>query len=273
MFGSLGFSLYLCSIKNKQVMEKKYILTEETKEWNGHILHRIEASKDFGSVEQGDRGGWVESENNLSHDGYCWVSCEAVVCGNSVVSDDALVCGNACVSGSSYVYGNSRVYGCAVISGNIVVRGSARVSGNARVSGDALVADNAEVYGDANVSDGAEVLGYAVVCGNAKVSGDAKVYGNAQVGGDAQVRGYAEVCGDAELCGDAVIKDDSDYLVFKNVWSSGRYFTWTKSNDKWKVGCFHGTGKELIEKAYEDGYEKGKFYQKYVEIVEMLKKC
>ena len=38
-----------------------------------------------------------------------------------------------------------------------------------------------------------------------------------------------------------------EYITVKNWWSSGRYSTWTKSNNMWKVGCFHGTGKELIE--------------------------
>lgn len=49
-------------------MEKKYILTEETKEVGGHILHKIQAVRDFGDVQKGDLGGWVESEENLSHD-------------------------------------------------------------------------------------------------------------------------------------------------------------------------------------------------------------
>lgn len=43
-------------------MEKKYILTEKTKEYNGHTLHRIQAIKDFGDVKKGDLGGWIESE-------------------------------------------------------------------------------------------------------------------------------------------------------------------------------------------------------------------
>ena len=54
-------------------MEKKYILTEETKEVGGRILHRIQAVRDFDAVQKGDLGGWVESEENLSHDGNCWV--------------------------------------------------------------------------------------------------------------------------------------------------------------------------------------------------------
>ena len=76
----------------------------------------------------------------------------------------------------------------------------------------------------------------------------------------------------ANICEEAIIKSDEDYIVFKNFWSSGRYFTYTKSNKKWKVGCFHGTGKELIQKAYKDSEVSGKNYERFVKFVENLEK-
>ena len=100
--------------------------------------------------------------------------------------------------------------------------------------------------------------------GNAWVSGDAKVYGDAKVSGNAEVSGNAWVSGDAKVSGDA------DYIVFKNNWSSRRYFTYTKSNKKWKVGCFCGNSEELIKKAYKDSKKSGDFYKAYVEFVEKL---
>lgn len=63
---------------------------------------------------------------------------------------------------------------------------------------------------------------------------------------------------------------DADYIVFKNWWSSGRYFTWTRSNNMWRVGCFYGTGKELIEKAYKDSAKSGREYERIVEYVEEI---
>ena len=106
--------------------------------------------------------------------------------------------------------------------------------------------DNAWIYGDAMVFDNAEVYG------NAEVFDNAKVYGNAEVKGDAKVH-------------DAV-----DYIVFKNFWSSGRYFTWTSSNNKWSVGCFYGTGEELIKKAYADSEKSGREYERVVRYVESI---
>lgn len=138
---------------------KKYKLTKETREVGGCVLHRIKALRDFGNVKKGNLGGWVESEDNLSHDGNCWIC------------DDAIV------------------------------------------------------------------RNYAEVCGD------------------------VIVCGAVEILGDAVIKNMSDYIVFKNWRSNGQYLTWTRSNNMWAVGCFYGTGEELIKIAYADNEEKGREYE------------
>ena len=156
--------------------------------------------------------------------------------------------------------------------GDAWVCGDALVYGAAKVYGDALVYGAAKVYGDAWVCGAAKVYGDAWVYGNAWVYGDAEVYGAAKVYGDAEVYGNAWVYGNAEVCGDAEIKSSRDYIVFKNWWTSGRYFTWTRSNDKWSVGCFYVTGEELIAKAYQDSKISGKEYERIVKYVEEIKK-
>ena len=40
----------------------------------------------------------------------------------------------------------------------------------------------------------------------------------------------------------------------------------------WRVGCFYGTGQELIEKAYKDSEQSGKCYEAYVNLVLELEK-
>lgn len=167
-------------------MENKYKLTEETINVHDRTLYRIEALKDFGDIKKGDKGGFIESEENLSQWDDCWIY------------------------------------------------------------------DNAMVFGDA------EVYGYA------------KVYDTAKVYDDAQVYGDAAVCGETRICDDAKVESNSDYILFKNWWSSGRYFTWTRSNNMWKVGCFYGTGKELIEKAYKDSELSGREYKRVVNYVESI---
>ena len=233
-------------------MAKKYKLTEESIIYFGKTLYRIEALKDFANVKKGDKGGYVQSDENLSQEGNCWIS------DNAIVYDYALVSGNAKVSGYTLVYDNAQVCDKAIVAYNAKVFDNAQVCGNAQVSGSTKIYGNAEVFGNAYV------CGDAVVCGDAKVFGNAVVYDNAGVFGDALVYGNVEISGSAE------IKNNSDYIVFKNWWSSGRYFTWTRSNNMWKVGCFYGTGEELIAKAYKDSEISGREYKRVVGYVETI---
>ena len=99
---------------------KKYKLTKETKENLGIKFYRIEAVRDFGDVEKGEKGGWIEREGNLSHNGNAWVHGDARVYGNARVFDNARVFGNARVSGNAWVHGDARV------SGNVWVHGKLR---------------------------------------------------------------------------------------------------------------------------------------------------
>jgi hypothetical protein len=72
-------------------MDKKYRLTNETKEWYGKTLFRIEATASFGSVDKGDKGGFIEKEENLNQEGDAWVSGDALVYGDAWVYGDAQV--------------------------------------------------------------------------------------------------------------------------------------------------------------------------------------
>ena len=276
---SLVISNILCtfaSIKTYKRMEKKYELTDKVILQGNHVLHRIKALRDFGHVKTGDLGGWIEKEDNLSHEGDCWVDYKAKVYGNARVDDNAQVYGNARVYGNAWVYGqaevcdNAQVYGNAEVYGKANVIGNAEVCDNAQVYGNADVCDNAQVYGNADVCDNAQVYGNAEVCDNAQVYGNAEVYGNAWVYDNPRVYDNAQVYGNAEIGKDAEIKEMGDYMVFQNTWSSGRWFTWTRSNHLWKVGCFCGTGEELIKKAYKDRELSGKCYEAIVKVVETI---
>ena len=112
---------------------KKFELTSEfITNIFGTKLFRIRALVEFGDVEAGELGGYVEKEENLDHNGDAWVY------------------------GDAQVYGNARVYGDTQVYGNAEVSGDAQVYGDARVSGDARVYGDAEVYGDAWVCGDAD---------------------------------------------------------------------------------------------------------------------
>ena len=216
--------------------EMKYELIPSDREG----FYRVKALRDFNDVKKGDIGGYVEGEKNLSQLGDCWIYDNAKIYNNAVIRDNARVCDNARIWGDSKILNYGQVYGNVEVCGDAVVCNCANVYHNARVFGNAIIRDNAVVRGDARIFD------YVIVCDNADVRG--------------------EVC----ICGDAIISSDKDYIVFKNWWSSGRYFTWTRSNNMWKVGCFYGSGEELIAKAYKDSEESGREYEHIVKYVERI---
>ena len=92
---------------------KKFELTNEFVTFLGKKLFRIKALISFGNVKEGELGGYVEKEENLSNDGNAWVYGDARVYGNAEVSGDARVYGNARVFGDAEVSGNARVFGNA----------------------------------------------------------------------------------------------------------------------------------------------------------------
>ena len=97
-------------------MNKYEMLYDDTIEIGSHTLYRIRALKNFGTVKAGDIGGYIEKEENLSHEGTCWVYDNARVCENARVCGDARVCDNAYVCDNACVYGNARVCGDAKIN-------------------------------------------------------------------------------------------------------------------------------------------------------------
>lgn len=73
---------------------KKYEMTKENIEFVGRTLYRIKALRDFGDVKKGELGGYLENEDNLSHEGDCWVYGSAWVYDNVEVFGDARVYGD-----------------------------------------------------------------------------------------------------------------------------------------------------------------------------------
>ena len=86
-------------------------------------VYRIQADRSFGNVKAGDLGGYVGSENNLSHDGSCWIYDEAKAFGR------ARVLGNAAVTGISKIYDEARICENAVVN-NVSICEYAVVLGN-----------------------------------------------------------------------------------------------------------------------------------------------
>lgn len=77
-------------------MEKKFELTDNfVINALGIKLFQIKCTKAFKNANEGDLGGYVEKEENLSQSGDAWVYGDAWVSGNARVSGDAWVSGDA----------------------------------------------------------------------------------------------------------------------------------------------------------------------------------
>ena len=129
----------------------KYVLTDQTFKINDVTLHRIQAVRTFETIDgktvkNGDLGGWIQSEANLSQKGKCWVDDEAAVYGKAKIYDDALAYGDVIVKD------NTEVYDRAVLADYVIIKDDVKVYGDAKVYGTAEVCGNARVYGNAEVN-------------------------------------------------------------------------------------------------------------------------
>jgi len=98
---------------------KHFKLTENKKEVSGITLFQIELTIDCKWGKVGNKGGWIEKEENLQEN--AWVYGDAQVSGNAWVYGDARVYGDAWVYGDAQVYGNAQVYGDARVSGKVKI--------------------------------------------------------------------------------------------------------------------------------------------------------
>lgn len=148
-------------MKETGVEGKKYILTKETKLLQDQTkVYRIQAVMDFKDVKQGDLGGFVESEENLSQKGSCWVYGDAIACQEAKISQEATLA-NRCQA-----------------------RGKALIFGNAKLLGNVLVDREGQVYGTAYLNGLIVVTDYVWVCGDARIEGARRLEGRTIIDGD-----------------------------------------------------------------------------------------
>ena len=78
-------------------MEKKYILTDNSIINDlGIKMFQIKCTKAFGLIKEGELGGFIEKEANLSQDGNAWVYGDARVYGDADIDSNDKHCGFDC---------------------------------------------------------------------------------------------------------------------------------------------------------------------------------
>ena len=219
--------------------DKKYeILKDQAITTNGSTIYRIKALKNFGDVKAGDMGGFIESEENLSHEGPCWIYGDAMVYHNAKVKDNAIV--------RDYVH----------------VFNNARVMENAIVEGHARVADDSVVFGNARIKDNSNIFGRGMVHGFAIVQDNTTVFEQARVCGETIVKDYAQASGHimvtrGEISNSVVlfgigeinfdVAEKDDWTFYRNPCVDAGFITASTKVDVWNYRFFSGTAEEFID--------------------------
>lgn len=228
---------------------KKFALTGETKIYNGVTLYRIKALKDIKKYEvvAGDLGGFVQYSSNLSQEDGSWITKDSIVMGSTILRYDSLVRGT--VLADVEVFGRVTVFDSDV--SDSVLRGCNQVI-------------------DSNIScaifkKGVSAFGVTVE-GKYNPTKETPLEIITGIGRFLSI----DVTLKRELLEGYTLSDNSQLLTFINTWSSGRTFCYCTLSRVWSVGCFTGTGEELIKKAYGDSILSGKMYESHVHFAESL---
>lgn len=210
-------------------MEMKYeMLKDDTIEVECRKLYRIRALRDFGDIKKGTIGGYIEKEDNLSHDGDCWIGDNAKVYNNAIVED------NTMVKRCAIVKHDATVSGDAIIDDYAYICNSSSVSGTAHVRNNAVINNYATIFGNSVIAGSAIISNYAKICGNAYILDDATISGRANIQGDVVIEDNAHIGGDVEITGATRIGKDGDITCsddFITIGPIGRrsYITFYKS--------------------------------------------
>lgn len=198
--------------------DKKYELAPETvTEFYCKPMYRIRALKDFSDVKKGDLGGYVESEENLSQEGNCWIY------DASIVGLGAKVIDNAVVRGFSSVINGSEISDDAIVEKSSVIDEYSAVSDQSRVTKTVMVGGSAVLFKSV-VNSGSVLEEGSIVC-------------NATVGPNVNISNGADISFD--------VSSDEDYVVYKAPMSYGRSLTASTKKDIWSCSPLVDTAENV----------------------------
>ena len=213
--------------------------------FEGIVIYRIRALKDFSDVRTGDVGGWVCSYGNLSQDGDCWIYDDAKCL------DDARVYDNAKMYNNAIMFGNSVMYDYAVMLNNSIMYDISKMFNKTKMYDNAMIYDNAIIGDNAKMFDNSRMYDDAIMYDNAILDKDKLLYGSIN-------KSYKKIfqyhCEKRLLT--AILTEENEIL--------------------YSIGCQIGiTKKKFIDRIYNDCKIKGKgleeypHRQEYLDIIDM----
>jgi UDP-3-O-[3-hydroxymyristoyl] glucosamine N-acyltransferase len=186
---------------------KKFELTNTILKYGESKLYQIRALQDFGNVKKGDLGGWVEKEENLSHDGNCWIYDNARVFNNGKVKDNARIFNNSEISHNASINNNVEIYGQTNIWDNTKIYDEIEIHGD-----NVIIEDNAEIHGQCLITRRVEIRANAKIMSNGGM-----IKGNALIVGDLFISGNAKIGGHTKIMGKTVITSNNDIFWIPNI--------------------------------------------------------
>lgn len=243
-------------------MEKKFELVEDdtllVHNCYGEMinLYRIRALKDIScpikirnesgtlasyTVKEGELGGYVEKEENLSHEGGCWVFDKARVYDDSRIEDNASILDlirvtNSVIGGYTKIINNSVISGSQIVGDErIVILGRSQIS-DSTLKGK-IYLDSANVT-EAEVLNNLHLSGFYHVSFNTKSNEDIATYRTTKA-----IRPMS--------------KTDQELNRFG-------YVTAATKEDIWDIFPFWGTGEELIQYVEENYPSSADYYRNLV---------
>jgi len=201
-------------------MKKKYRM-EKDEEFG---MYRVIALRNFGDVKEGDIGGYVETEDNLSHTGNCWIYDDAIM------RHESRMTGNAKLHNTAVMYNNSSITDDAEMFGDASLYNHATLHGSAVMCNDSAMYNNTEMFDHAQLYGSASLFGNAMICDNAIMRDSASLHDNSRA------------FGNAELCGIANLRYTA--FVMSGIWnitplqiSGSKHFLNISSPTTIKIGC------------------------------------
>lgn len=133
---------------DKYIISNRYLSYDAIGELSGYktiTLHRIQAKRNIPSigVSAGDFGGYVESYDNLSQEGDCWIFDNSKVYAKATIKDDAIVMNNSEIANTAVVRDkaiieNSRLLKWSEVRDKAIVRNQSQLYG-ALIKDDAVI--------------------------------------------------------------------------------------------------------------------------------------
>ena len=257
-------------------MEKKYEFTNTDLYFKEMMLHQIRALKDFGNVKKGDLGGWIESEDNLSQEGNCWIHDNVKVCNHARVYDNAIIGGNVLITNSAKIHDTAFIYNRNK-DRRMVICDNAEIYGATRINGSGHIRDNATIYGFTTITSRDFSMSELASIGSDEFYNKILInVDDLTISKNAKISGYVDIHEHILKVGkNALIKNSNDVIVSGFIGSRQDRTTFYKGSDGSiyaSVGCFNGRLDELVE-AVNNTHKKNYIYRnEYLITIDYAKK-